>query len=176
MQNHRAARAGARAGLRRDDGAAAVEFALIVPILVLLVFGIIAFGIVFAQNLSLNNAAREAARASVVRQIDGSPARTCWEALSRTRAAAVAIGLDPAKVGVTVSLSGTTVCSVAAGSPLPASANTAALAKPPCTGSVSGGADQLSVAATFDSRLAIPLWGSPSVTVTGTGVFRCEYS
>ena len=58
------------ARLRRapsDDGAAAVEFALVVPLLLALAFGIIDFGILFGQNLSLNNAARDAGRFSVVR-------------------------------------------------------------------------------------------------------------
>ena len=50
----------------RDDGAAAVEFALVMPLLVLLVSGIMAFGIVFAQEISLGNAARQAARSAAV--------------------------------------------------------------------------------------------------------------
>ena len=44
----------------RDDGASAVEFALVLPLLIILLFGIISFGIVFAQKLALGNAARQA--------------------------------------------------------------------------------------------------------------------
>lgn len=51
---------------RRDDGAAAVEFALVLPLLMMLVFGIISFGILFAQQLSLGNGARQGARLGVV--------------------------------------------------------------------------------------------------------------
>jgi Flp pilus assembly protein TadG len=50
----------------RSRGQAMVEFALIVPVLVLAVFGIIDFGrLVYTQN-SLNEASREAARAGAV--------------------------------------------------------------------------------------------------------------
>lgn len=52
----------------RDDrqrGAAAVEFALIVPLLLSLVLGVIDFGIAFGQNISIQGAAREAARQGV---------------------------------------------------------------------------------------------------------------
>lgn len=56
------------AGHKREgeSGAAAVEFALIAPLLFILVFGIINFGYLFGQKLSLNQAAREGARLAVV--------------------------------------------------------------------------------------------------------------
>ncbi|WP_338145193.1 TadE family protein [Cryobacterium mannosilyticum] len=45
-----------------ERGAAAIEFALILPILVILVFGVIEFGLVFNAQISITNAAREGAR------------------------------------------------------------------------------------------------------------------
>ena len=55
----------------REHGASAVEFALVLPILVLLVFGIITFGIVFARSQGMEAAAREGARtASLGRTVD----------------------------------------------------------------------------------------------------------
>jgi Flp pilus assembly pilin Flp len=52
---------------RRDqDGAAAVEFALLLPLLVLLLFGLIEFGFAFSTRIQATNAAREAARRAVV--------------------------------------------------------------------------------------------------------------
>lgn len=51
---------------RGESGAAAVEFALILPVLALLTFGIINFGWWFGQYLSLNQAVREGARRAVV--------------------------------------------------------------------------------------------------------------
>lgn len=54
-----------------DRGAAAVEFALVVPILLLLVFGIIDYGAVYADSISARNGVREAARQGVVSNFNG---------------------------------------------------------------------------------------------------------
>jgi Flp pilus assembly pilin Flp len=51
---------------RGEDGAAAVEFALLLPLLVLLLFGFIQFGLAFNTRIQATNAAREAARQAVV--------------------------------------------------------------------------------------------------------------
>ena len=56
-----------------DDGASAVEFALVVPILLILVFGIINFGFLFTSQITLNTSARDAARLGVVSPVTGSP-------------------------------------------------------------------------------------------------------
>lgn len=50
----------------RDRGAAMVEFALVLPILLVLVTGIIDAGYLFGQKLALNQAVREGARNAVV--------------------------------------------------------------------------------------------------------------
>ena len=50
----------------RQDGAAAVEFALLLPLLILLLFGFIQFGTAFNARIQATNAAREAARLAVV--------------------------------------------------------------------------------------------------------------
>jgi hypothetical protein len=50
----------------REDGAAAVEFALLLPLLVLLLFGLMQFGLAFNTRIQATNAAREAARAAVI--------------------------------------------------------------------------------------------------------------
>jgi Flp pilus assembly protein TadG len=47
---------------RSERGAAAVEFALVMPLLFLLVFGIIEFGFIFQKELSVTHAAREGVR------------------------------------------------------------------------------------------------------------------
>lgn len=57
-----------RRGANRDvrqRGAAAVEFALILPLLLSMVLGIIDFGNALSQSISLQGAAREAARQGV---------------------------------------------------------------------------------------------------------------
>ena len=51
---------------RGEDGAAAVEFALLLPLLVVLLFGFIQFGAAFNTRIQATNAAREAARLAVV--------------------------------------------------------------------------------------------------------------
>ncbi len=51
---------------RREDGQATVEFALILPVFLLILCGIIDFGWLFYNQLSLNNACREGARYAVV--------------------------------------------------------------------------------------------------------------
>jgi Flp pilus assembly protein TadG len=55
-----------RTKLRREDGAAAVEFALIVGVLAMLVFGMLQFGVAFFQLQNLRAAAREGARVGSV--------------------------------------------------------------------------------------------------------------
>lgn len=50
----------------RDRGAAALEFALVVPVLALLVFGIIDYGLFLSDNLAVKQGIREAAREAVV--------------------------------------------------------------------------------------------------------------
>ena len=56
-----------RSILRREDGAAAVEFALIVGLLAILVFGLLEYGLAFWQVQNLRAATREGARVAAVR-------------------------------------------------------------------------------------------------------------
>ena len=55
-----------RGNLRREEGAAAVEFALIVGLLAILVFGLLEYGLAFWQVQNLRAAAREGARVAAV--------------------------------------------------------------------------------------------------------------
>lgn len=137
----------------REDGAQAVEFALVLPILLLVVFGIITFGIIFAQQLALGNAAGQAARSGVVGE------RTCGEIVAEAAANAVTLAMPSAseEVEVIVSRDG-----------VPCSSD----ATIPCEGSDPG--DNVEVRASFVSAPLVPLLGD--VTLNGTGVFRCEFS
>lgn len=58
---------GRRAGGRDDKGAAALEFGLILPILILLVLGIISFGYMLSFRQALSQAAAEGGRAAAVK-------------------------------------------------------------------------------------------------------------
>jgi Flp pilus assembly protein TadG len=63
--------------LRREEGAGAlVEFALVLPILLLVVFGIIEFGFAWYVRQGIANAAREGARWSIVRGSQSGRAAT----------------------------------------------------------------------------------------------------
>jgi len=70
-----------------DRGAAALEFALVLPILLILVLGIVEFGRVFNVQISVTNAAREGARVMAIRN---SPAD------ARAAAIAAAPAVNPA--------------------------------------------------------------------------------
>jgi Flp pilus assembly protein TadG len=74
----------------RDRGSVAVEFALVLPLLLLIVFGIIDFGRALNAQITLTEAAREGARLAAL----GQP-----NVVSRTQAAAT--GLSPVSVTVT---------------------------------------------------------------------------
>ena len=52
--------------MRCQQGASAVEFALVLPLLLLLTFGIIEFGILLYDKAVITNASREGARAGIV--------------------------------------------------------------------------------------------------------------
>jgi Flp pilus assembly protein TadG len=64
-----------RRGERREErGAIVVEFALIVPMLLLLVFGILEFGYMMSRDTAIDNAARDGAR---VASLDGTFTEVC---------------------------------------------------------------------------------------------------
>jgi Flp pilus assembly protein TadG len=52
--------------IQREDGAAAVEFALIVGVLAMLIFGMLQYGLAFFELQNLRSAAREGARIGAV--------------------------------------------------------------------------------------------------------------
>jgi Flp pilus assembly protein TadG len=56
----------ARFRIHREDGASAVEMALLAPLLFMIVFGIIGFGLAFLQVQSIRTAVREGGRAAAV--------------------------------------------------------------------------------------------------------------
>ena len=141
---------------RDQRGAAAVEFAIVVPALLLVVFGIINFGFVFAQQISLNSGARQAARYAVV---DG---RFCNQIETEGQSGAATIGMTAAQV------------------PTPAITNcpSGSTTVKPCTGTSSGA--NVTVTITRSSTWVVPfppLFTSTNAPVlTGRGVMRCEFS
>lgn len=66
---------------KHERGAAAVEFALVVPLLLVMLFGIIDVGWVFGQQLAVTAAAREGARLFAIGSTeDAGAAQTAAEA------------------------------------------------------------------------------------------------
>lgn len=57
-----------------DKGASAVEFAIVLIPLLMIIFGIISFGLTFSNSLALENAAREAARFAAAYPVEDAPA------------------------------------------------------------------------------------------------------
>ena len=58
--------------IKGQRGGSAVEFAIVLPILVVLIFGIIEFSILFYDKAVITNASREGARAGIVFAPTGS--------------------------------------------------------------------------------------------------------
>lgn len=56
--------------VKNQKGQALVEFAIILPVLLLLIMGIVQFGMLLGSYLTLENAAREAARAGIIGSTD----------------------------------------------------------------------------------------------------------
>ena len=55
--------------LRSESGASAVEFALLLPVLMMILFGIIEFGLALHRQAILTNASREGARLGIVQSV-----------------------------------------------------------------------------------------------------------
>jgi Flp pilus assembly protein TadG len=58
--------------LSRTDGQAFVEFAIVLPVLVMLLMGIVQFGLAFHNYLSITDATRVGARAAAVKRTAGA--------------------------------------------------------------------------------------------------------
>lgn len=84
-----------RSQLRNERGATAVEFAFIVPLLIVLVLGIAEFGHAFQVQGTLSAAAREGVRMMAL-QNDPVAARTAV----RTAASALAPGVTDAQIAI----------------------------------------------------------------------------
>jgi Flp pilus assembly protein TadG len=91
------------ADYRRENGQDVVEFALILPLLLLLIFGIVEFGIVMFSYNTISNAAREGARVSV---ISGA---TTDEIVAAVQALAPGLGLTAANITLSAVESSTKV-------------------------------------------------------------------
>ena len=129
---------------RDQRGAAAVEMAIVLPILILLVFGIVEFSIYFNRLQGLQAAAREGARVAALPQSTQSDVRAkVTTALS---------GVLPTTQSPVITVS-------------PSSGNPCDLKAPDA---------RVTVTVRASTDLDIPLWGNQTVSLSGKGEFKCE--
>lgn len=86
-----------------EAGSPAVEFALVLPLLVLMLFGIIQFGIAFNNRVAITDGTRVAARTFSISRGSGTP----WTS-ARTHFFGSTYGLDTNRLGVTLAVGATT--------------------------------------------------------------------
>ena len=157
---------------RSDRGASAVEFALVVPLLLLIVFGLINFGFLFSQQLTINQVVREGARRGVVYGDDTT--RTCHGILDGVQKGVSGLGISQTDVAVKISTDG-----FASSSGCGTNWNKSNLStNTPCLGSFTGGVSgSLVVEAQYVSTIPISFPPFPtSMTLGSKAVFRCEFT
>jgi Flp pilus assembly protein TadG len=96
--------------VRSEKGQAMVEFALVLPLLILILCGILDFGWIFFHQILVNNAAREAARYSSIHLYDDGAVNDDDTAAAQSAAKASSSVLpDTMRVSLTVSDDSVTV-------------------------------------------------------------------
>ena len=131
---------------RGERGAAAVEFALVLPLLLVLVFGIVEFSIAYNHKQGLHAAAREGARLAALPQ---SPETDVTDKV-RDALSGVLNSDEITAATITVTPDKTH----------------------PCDGATPG--THVVVTVSAPDQLDIPLFTSTSLTLTGKGEFLCE--
>ncbi len=123
-----------------ERGAVAAEFAVVLPILVILLFSIIEFGLTLNRVQTFNSAAREGARVA---------------SLPNTTQSQIETAVNDALAGMTLGVT--------------------PVIPPPPEGLCAGRPGQsVTVKVTAPYTIQIPLLPNYDITLTGTGVFRCE--
>jgi Flp pilus assembly protein TadG len=88
---------GAQHATRQETGQAVAEFAIVLPVLALLLFGLINYGLAFSEYNTLGFAASRAAqRAALI--TDPTPTTGDYQAISQTIASALSVPIDPSAV------------------------------------------------------------------------------
>ncbi|MGM0929965.1 MAG: TadE/TadG family type IV pilus assembly protein [Actinomycetota bacterium] len=127
-----------------ERGAAAVEFALVLPVLLLLLLGIVEFGRVYNAQMQLTAAARDGARVMTINSTVSSAADSRAAVIASAPALAPAITAD--QITIAISPGNTGACA-------PGSVATVTVAYP--------------------MNFLSGLFGA-SITLTGKGVMQCS--
>ncbi|EXF25284.1 pilus assembly protein TadE [Nesterenkonia sp. AN1] len=128
----------------RDRGASAVEFALVAPILVLMLLGIIAFGHAFHVQSALSNAARDGVRVMALQDTSGGTDPRTAARDTAIASAAPSASLSAGQINIT-----------------PAT----------CEAAGTSGPGTATVTISYPMQL---LGGIGTVTLTGKGTMRCN--
>ena len=145
---------------RGQRGASLVEFALIVPLLSMFLFGIVQFGLAYDLKQSINSAAREGARMAAI----PDDATVDYDAIVER----VNSSFDSISTGTVDSV---TVEIVDAGTNTVVRTVTAADTESPCKDYPG---ETVRVTAVKEHEITIPFFGTMNPDLTGTGEFRCE--
>src|SRR2546428_9698739 len=86
-----------------ERGAVAAEFALLLPVILLILFGTIEFGMIMYSREVITNASREGARAGIV-QVSPKPTAGAITPIATTNLTGT--GINPADVTITVTRAG----------------------------------------------------------------------
>ncbi len=127
----------------------AVEFALIFPVLVLILFGVIQFGIAYSQMQVFQGAAREGARCAAVQAAEANAGLQLCDPVTRVTDAAG--DYTPSLTNFSVSVAGGGAA---------------------CTQDTIG--QEVTVGWDQNFEINIPFWSDVTVTRTIEGTFRCE--
>jgi len=85
--------------VRREEGQTMVEFALVAPLLVLILFAVIQFGVIFNDYIALTDATRAGARKAAVSRFEEEPLEVID---AKVRASASGLDMDKLVVDVAV--------------------------------------------------------------------------
>lgn len=154
---------GGRRWREAERGASLVEFALVVPLLTMFLFGIVQFGIAYDKQQSINSGAREGARLGALG--DSTLADIADRAVEASELSAV--GNDPT---VTVADDAGAI----AGTRQPGGTYTGTndATAMPCGRPTPSAYVHVSVSTPYD--ITIPLFGVHTVTIDAEAEFRCE--
>lgn len=144
-----------------ETGAVSVEFALVAPLLVLLLIFSVDLGRFFFVQISVNAAAHEAVRVGSLREVSGNDMVTFANATA-PGAAGVAAGSDPATILVRACVTSNGPCVPA---PLSLSARY-------CNSQVAG--DRVFVEVSTQFRWWTPLLSITTTTISARGMMLCS--
>jgi len=161
-----------------EKGASAVEFALIVSLLFVVLFGIIQFGIAFNRYQGLNAAAREGARLG---SLTGTQVDTIQDRVLNSLSILNPAAFKDSGGGRIYQCPGTLATEKGCIEVSQEDINNPGQyilmtsgSSVPCDSAHSGAKWNIKVFVKYQMRITIPLWASPTVGANGTGVFKCE--